>query len=363
MAEEDDSQKTEDPSERKLSQAREKGQVGTSQEVKSWAILLGGAACLPIVIPWMMNGLAEFMVVFIENPDGIPVEKGAFTPLFLSSMLKVGLYLSPIFAVLMLMAVLSNVLQTGLIYAPKKIVPELKKISLIGGTKRMFSARSLVEFGKGILKISVMGAAVFYMARPWFDDAMVMPDMEIGELLNRLVAISLAIMAASIFVMTAVAVLDFAYQKYEFTKSMKMSFKEIKDEYKDTEGDPKIKARIRQLRMERAQQRMMHNVPEADVVVTNPTHYAIALQYKMDDMQAPRLVAKGMDSLAFKIREVAEAHDIPIVENAPLARALYASVELDEEIPMEHYQAVAEVIGYVMKLKGKRSGGNGQTIN
>jgi len=318
---------------------------------------------MALTFPWMMNGLAEYMVIFIEHPDQIPVEQGAITGLLIEGMLKMGYYISPTFAILVVMGILSNVLQTGFLFATKKITPELNKISPISGAKKLVSMRALVEFGKGIFKITVLGAVSYYMARPWFDDAMIMPDMAIGDVLRRLFAVSMSIMSGSIFVMTAVAILDYAYQKYEFIKTMRMSHKELKDEYKDTEGDPLIKAKIRQIRMERAQKRMMANVPDADVIVTNPTHYAIALKYKMENMQAPKLIAKGMDSLAFKIREVAEENNIPIIENPPLARALYASVELDEEIPMEHYQAVAEVIGYVMNLKGKKSGGQGQPTN
>ena len=217
----------------------------------------------------------------------------------------------------------------------------------------MFSMKSMVEFLKGILKLSVLGFISFSMAVPWVLDIAVMPDFELGGILDRIYVVSLSIIAGSLMVMFVIAALDFAYQKFDFTKSMRMSRQEVKDEHKDSEGDPQIKARIRKIRAERAQQRMMANVPDADVVVTNPTHYAVALEYKMDNMHAPRLVAKGVDSLAFRIREVAEENEVPIVENPPLARALYAAVELDEEIPVEHYQAVAEIIGYVMGLKGK----------
>ncbi|PHS78278.1 MAG: flagellar biosynthesis protein FlhB [Rhodospirillaceae bacterium] len=354
MADEDDSQKTEEPTERKLSQAREKGQVSSSQEIKSWAILMGGAGAMALTFPWMMDGLAGYLVGYIENANVIIVEPGTMVSILTDSLYEMGYYLAPTFAILMVMAILSNVAQVGFLIALKKIQPELKKISLIGGVKRMFSLRSVIEFLKGIFKLSILGSVVFFMAVPWFDDVIVMPDMEIGHVLERLFAVSMSIMAGAIMVMTAVAVIDYTYQKFDFMKSMRMSHKDLKDEYKDTEGDPMIKARIRKLRMERAQQRMMSNVPDADVVITNPTHYSIALKYKMDDMRAPVLLAKGVDSLAFRIREVAKENDVPIVENAPLARALYASVELDEEIPMEHYQAVAEVIGYIMKLKGKR---------
>ena len=174
-----------------------------------------------------------------------------------------------------------------------------------------------------------------------------------AAILDKILNIAILISAGTIAVMTAIAALDFMFQKYQFTKQMRMSKQEVKDEHKQSEGDPQVKARIRALRQQRARERMMAAVPEADVVITNPTHYAVALKYDMEEMPAPKLIAKGIDTLAFRIREVAEEHDIPIVENPPLARALHASVELDEEIPPEHFVAVAEVIGYVMRMKGK----------
>lgn len=363
MAEEDQSQKTEDPTARKLSKAKQKGQVGSSQEVKNWVILLGGTMMLAMLAPWMMRGVTNMSLIFIEQPDSITVEFGAMAPLLSQVLLKVAVIVAPVFGVLMLMALVANVAQSGLIYAPSKIKPDWKKVSPFSGLKRMFSLRSVVEFLKGIFKLSVVTMVAYGMAIPFVDDIAVMPDYSIAAMLDKLHVVVISITTGAVIVMTVVATLDFLYQKFEFTKSMRMSRQEIKDEYKDTEGDPHVKARIRKLRTERAQQRMMANVPEADVVVTNPTHYAVALSYKMDDMQAPRLVAKGVDSLAFRIREVAEEHDVPVVENPPLARALYAAVELDEEIPVEHYQAVAEVIGYIMKLKGNAPGDGGPTIN
>ena len=164
---------------------------------------------------------------------------------------------------------------------------------------------------------------------------------------------AIVLIFATVAVMTAIAALDYLYQRHAFIKQMKMTKQEVKDEHKQSEGDPIIKSRIRRLRLERARQRMMAAVPRADVVITNPTHYAVALEYKMEEMPSPKLIAKGIDELAQRIREVAEENDIPVVENPPLARALYSAVDLDEEIPPEHYKAVAEVIGYVMRLKGK----------
>lgn len=363
MADEDQSQKTEDPTARKLSKAKEKGQVGSSQEVKSWVVLLGGAAIVAMLTPWMMAGVTRLSLGFIEHPHDISVEFGAMAPLLRDVALEILIYLAPVFGLLVLLAIAASVLQSGLILAPTKIKPDWNKISLLSGVKRMFSLRSVVEFLKGIFKLGVVTLVAYGMAIPFMTDIAVMPDYSVRAILDKIHIVAIAITAGAAIVMTVVAVLDFIYQKYEFIKSMKMSRQEVKDEYKQTEGDPHVKARIRKLRAERAQQRMMSKVPEADVVITNPTHYAVALTYKMEDMQAPVLVAKGVDSLAFRIREVAEEHDVPIVENPPLARALYAAVELDEEIPVEHYQAVAEVIGYVMQMKGNNGGGGGYSIN
>ncbi|MEE8214176.1 MAG: EscU/YscU/HrcU family type III secretion system export apparatus switch protein, partial [Alphaproteobacteria bacterium] len=211
---------------------------------------------------------------------------------------------------------------------------------------------ALMEFLKGILKLLAVGVVSFSMALPMLKDLTLIPYYEITQMMDRINIIAILLAVGTVGVMTVIAALDFAYQKYSFKKQMMMSKQEVKDEQKQSEGDPQIKARIRKVRMERAQQRMMAAVPEADVVITNPTHYSIALEYKMDDMTAPKLVAKGIDHLAMRIREVAKAHDVPIVENPPLARALYAGVELDEEIPPEHFKAVAEVIGFVMRQRG-----------
>ncbi len=363
MADEDDSQKTEDPTARKLSKAREKGQVGSSPEVKNWAILLGGGMGLALLAPWMMERVLTFNVTLIEKVEDIHLSRAIMPTLVGDILMHIILTAAPFFGMLVILALVSNLAQSGLLIAPSKIMPQPSNISLVKGVKRMFSIRSVVEFLKGLFKLTVLGAISFYMAAPWLDDITLMPDVDLWDVLDRIYVVALSIFAGALFVMFAVAVLDYTYQKFEFIKSLKMSRQEIKDEHKDTEGDPQVKARIRKIRVERAQQRMMANVPEADVVITNPTHYAVALEYKMDNMQAPKLVAKGVDSLAFRIREVAEENEVPIVENPPLARALYAAVELEEEIPVEHYQAVAEVIGYVMGLKGNTQGGGGQTIN
>lgn len=350
--EEDDSQKTEEPSEKKLAKAKEKGQVSSSQEVKNFVILLGGAMGVLFLAPWMMSDIANKTVLFLSKPESVHIDIHSFTILFADLALAIGVTLSPIFGLLMVLAVVSSLAQSGWIWAPEKIKPEASKISLVKGTKRMFSLRSVVEFLKGILKLIIVSVVAFAVTVPLMDDLELMADFPTQIMLDRLHLVAIVLTVATAGVMAAIAALDFAYQKYAFLKQMRMTKQEVKDEYKQAEGDPHVKAKIRRLRQERAQNRMMQSVPDADVVITNPTHFAVALSYKMDDMQAPVVVAKGVDSLAFRIREVAEDNEVAVVENPPLARALYAAVEIDEEIPMEHYKAVAEVIGYVMRLKG-----------
>jgi flagellar biosynthetic protein FlhB len=353
MAEEDDAQKTEDPTDKKLSRAREKGQVASSQEVKSWVVLMAGAAGIVFMAPMIANQVRTISLPYIENVHAIPADFEGMRAFLVNTFLEVGLTLAPFFLLLVIFALAGNLMQVGLLFAPDKIKPELSKVSVMKGAKRMFSMRAAVDFLKGILKLIIVAVISISMTIPVLTDMTLFPEYSMAAILSRIEDVAILISAGTIVVMTVIAVLDFAYQKYQFTQSMKMSKQEVKDEHKQSEGDPQVKGRIRALRQQRARERMMANVPEADVVITNPTHYAVALKYDIDEMSAPKLIAKGMDSLALRIREVAEEHDIPIVENPPLARALHASVELNEEIPPEHFVAVAEVIGYVMRLKGK----------
>ena len=353
MSDQDDASKTEDPSGKKLAEARKKGQTATSQEIKNWFMLLGGAFGLSLMAPTIMLEVRTAVTPFIEAPHAIPMDFEHLRMTVAGKFTDVAMILAPLIGTLVFLAIAANLLQTGPMYAPKKIHPDLSKLSLIKGIKKKFSMQSIAEFLKGILKISIVSIVAFGLTVPLLQDLTLIPSMELGQALDRLHAIAVRLLAGTVAVMTVIALLDFAWQKYSFTKSMKMTKQEVKDEHKQSEGDPQVKARIRRLRQERAQRRMMAMVPDADVVVTNPTHYAVALEYKMDRMPAPKLVAKGVDHIAKRIREIAEENDVAVVENPPLARALFAAVELDEEIPPEHYKAVAEVIGYVMRLRGQ----------
>jgi flagellar biosynthetic protein FlhB len=244
-------------------------------------------------------------------------------------------------------------LQTGLLFAPEKIAFELEHISPMKGFQRIFSVRAVVEFVKGILKIAVIGAVAAYLLHPELARLPLLPSLGAAALGGEIEGLSLRLVGGVTAVLTAIAIADYVYQRMSFMRSMRMSKQEQRDEYKETEGDPFIKGKLRQIRTQRARKRMMAAVPKASVVVTNPTHFAVALQYEMASAGAPRVVAKGADLIAARIRELARQHGVPVVENPPVARALYATVEIDQEIPPEHYKAVAEIISYVLRLKGK----------
>ncbi len=348
----DDQEKTEDPTGKKLDNAKTEGQVLQSQEVKNWGVLLGASFSIFVMGPWIMSRVSQDLIKFIEAPHAIAVDQGNLRLFFSELILSTALSISPVFLTAIIVAIATNMGISGLIYSPKKIQPKLDRLSVIKGAKKIVSLQSIMEFVKDLVKLGVVGAVAFTIVVPMFHDMTTWPGIETILILQKMWEHGAAIIVGTTAVLTVLAFFDFFYQKYTYIKQLKMSKQEVKDENKNTEGDPQIKARLRRIRMERAMTRMMSAVPEASVVVTNPTHYAVALSYSQEDMGAPRVVAKGVDSLALRIREVADEHEVPIVENPPLARALYATVELEEEIPEEHYKPVAEVIGYVMRLKG-----------
>lgn len=351
MAEQDDADKTEDPSGRKLERGRARGQVAQSQEVAHWGILMAGALLVLFAAPWTMKHVARVALPFLESPSQIPADMGRLQALFGDVALALLVAVWPVFLFLVIAALAIHIVQTGLVWATEKFELDWNRLSPVSGFKRLVSTRTLAEFVKGIVKIAVIGGVIFAAALPVLNDVELLPAMSLGAVLDHSEAVVLRVAAATLAVLTVIAGFDYIYQRYMFLRQMRMSKHEVKEEHKQAEGDPHVKARIRSLRRERARQRMMAAVPKATVVVTNPTHYAVALVYEMEKMEAPKLVAKGADYVALRIREIAEEHEVPIVENPPLARALFASVELDQEIPIEHYKAVAEVIGYVMRLK------------
>ena len=345
--------KTEEPSQRRLEEAEKKGQITFSREVNNFFVILALALIIGWMAPTLMADTMQLLAPFITRPHDIEVDPAPLKELLTEVSLHSALIMAGPMALLMLLVLGAAFAQSKLIFAVERIKPKFEKISPMKGLKRMFSMRSVVEFGKGMLKIIVVGYVGYIAVRPQLTALEELPTADIAALSALLSSMSIRMLIGISCIMFLIAILDYVYQRFDYMKQLRMSKQEMKEEYKQQEGDPHIKGRLRQIRMERAKKRMMAAVPKADVIITNPTHYAIALTYETGVMQAPIIVAMGVDKVAHRIREVAEEHDIPIVENPPLARALWATGDLDQEIPYEHYKAVAEVIGYVYRLKGK----------
>jgi len=303
-----------------------------------------------MMAPPMMAELRMALMPFVETPHRFAVNAPGVGKLLYALFFPL---LFIFLVALFLVALTGPVLQTGLVYSPKARAIKIEKISPVQGAKRLFSLRQLNEFIKGLLKRAIVGGVATVAAPSAVPGLDLLPTLSVPDFRGTLHDLVMAVIVASLSVFTVIAAIDLVFRRQQHPKAMRITRQETKEEFPQSEGDPQVKQRLRQIRQERARARMMQAVPEADIVVTNPTHYAVALQHRPEEMQAPRLVAKGVDSLAQRIRETAEAHDIAIIENPPLARALYACVDLDEEVPPEHYQVVAEVISYVWSLQGR----------
>lgn len=349
----DDSQKTEDPSAKKLDEARKKGQIPISRETNTWLMLLGATILIGTSFPGMMLSLQSIMKSYIEHAHEMPGAPGGLVVVLGQGFSEAFQAMAMPLLVLMVLAFAGPFGQAGPVFAPEVIKPDWGKVSIIKGFGRLFSQRSLIEFVKGILKLAVIGFVGTMIVYPYFDKFEHMVGLPIPLLMQEMSALVIKMLTGILIVLLVIAGADLVYQRYEHYQKMRMTKQELKDEYKQSEGDPHVKSRLRQLRAERARKRMMQNVPKADVVITNPTHYSIALQYDPDTMAAPKCLAKGIDEVALRIREVAKEHDIMLYENVPLARTLYDVVEIDENIPPEQYKAVAEVISFVFKAKGR----------
>jgi flagellar biosynthetic protein FlhB len=349
----DQSEKTEDPTDKKLKDAREKGQVPKSKELNTWLIMGTSTLIVMVLGPYIASGIGRELTVFIAQPHAIDPDFGNLRRVLVDLLKDVGWALALAALLLMITAAGAGLVQHGPVFSFHSIKPDFSKLSLIKGFKRQFSLKQFVEFLKGILKMVVVGSIGYMVIAPNFDSLPLLIQTETGAAFDHLYELALLLMGGVLGAAAVLAAADLMYQRYEFTKQQRMSRRDIKDEHKQSEGDPMVKARLRSIRMEKARQRMMAAVPDADVVVTNPTHFAVALKYSESDMEAPVVVAKGADFIAQRIREVAQENDVPIVENPPLARTLFL-VDLDQAIPEATFKAVAQVISYVWKLKGHR---------
>src|SRR5215469_1322137 len=352
MAEEqDNAEKTEDPTQRRLDEAIKRGDVVKSQEVNAWFVLAAAALALLTFAGPMGSQLTATFRGLIANSYRLPADGSALLHLMREIGIETIAAIALPFLLLVLAALGGNAIQHRLVWSTESLAPKLSRVSPLAGAKRLFSKQSLASFVKGLAKLAIVGTvatALLWPARKRLE-ALVATDPAAIIPFTR--GMSLKLMGGVVIILAVIAAIDYLFQYRQWYERHKMSLREIKDEFKESEGDPKIKAKIRQLRQSRLRKRMMAAVPGATVVITNPTHFAVALKWERG-MNAPICVAKGQDLIAFKIREVAEANRVPVVENPPLARTLHATVDIDGEIPAEHYKAVAEVISYVMRLNG-----------
>lgn len=353
---EDSDDKTEEPTGKRLSDARNEGNVPQTMEVKAMMSLILGIIMVGILAPGMGSRIKATIEPFVTQPHLIEVGKDGLAELLLHLALGTAVAMAAPFALVVALGILGSIAQTkGFLWVPKKLAPNFGKLNPLEGVKRIVSVNQLVDLVKQLVKLSVLGALlgwVFWGSVSELQNLATLDLMAILEYISNKIYWMILI---TLMMVVVLAVGDYLFQRYRWMEKMKMTKQEVKDEHKQQEGDPQVKAKIKSLRMQRARKRMMAAVPKADVVITNPTHYAVALKYDIDAMSAPVLVAKGVDLVAKRIRDLADEHDVPIVENPPVARALYAAVELDHEIPPEHYKAVAEIIGYVMRLKDKNA--------
>ena len=355
MADEDDTtERTEDPTQKRLDDAHDRGDVAKSQEVNTWFMISGATLVLStfsgsigsIQMP-LRNLIANSWMIRTDGPGLLMLAQNLEFVVFAA--LGVPLLM------LVLAAIAGNMLQHRLVWSGESLKPKLSKISPMAGAKRIFGKQAVANFAKGLFKVVALGSVMTAILWPERHRLEAMLRFDPAAIFGAVTGLTLHLMGAVVAMLAVVAIADYFFQYRQWYERQKMSLREMKEEFKQSEGDPNIKGRIRQLRQQRMKKRMMAAVPKASVIITNPTHYSVALSYERG-MAAPVCVAKGADLIALKIREIAGKHNIPIVENVPLARALYATVEIDDEIPVEHYHAVAEIIGYVMGLRRGLSG-------
>jgi flagellar biosynthetic protein FlhB len=352
MAEEnsESNERTEDPTPRRLEEAMRRGDVVKSAEVNTWFMIAGGTLIIMVFAAPMAISLQATLRGLLAKSYQIPTDGPALIALAKTLGMEVAAALGIPLMLLLVAAFAGNIVQHRLLFTTEQVMPQLSRISPGAGLARQFSRQALINFIKGLTKLGVVGAVMVVLLWPQrhllgnlltTDPAMILPFAS---------SLAIKLLGAVVAILVIIATADYLFQYQQWFQRHKMSLQEIKEEYRQTEGDPAVKGKLRHLRNARMRKRIMAAVPKASVVITNPTHFAVALKYERG-MNAPVCVAKGVDLIARKIRDIAEQHNIPVVENPPLARALHGTVEIDQEIPQEHYRAVAEIIGYIMRLR------------
>jgi len=354
MAEETDPQsKTEEPTSRRLEEARRQGDVAKSPDLPPWASMTAAVGVLAVAGSVMARNLVIGLLPFVAHPDAFELDHGGALGVARMAMGAAWPFLLTVMLSAAEAGAAGHIIQQGFIWAPGKLAPNPDKISPLAGFKRLFGVDGMIHFIKSLAKVVLIGVVCWLALKPRLKDMEGLGLMDPLAMGPFMVEVLKTLFFSVLGVLGVGAIIDWIIQRQRFMQRMRMSREEVKEDLRQSEGDPHIKARLRQLRLQRAKRRMMQNVPKATVVIANPTHYAVALRYDTSEAPAPVCVAKGMDSLALKIRQVAEAHNVPVIEDPPLARALYAAVEMEQVIPQQHYEAVAKIIGFILGVGRK----------
>ena len=370
MSEEDKSSKTEEPTDRRLERARREGDTAASREPGTAAALVALLAAVAVLAPALLEGLAVAFGGVIARAPSLEARTGAvglrdLGTLTVPLLLGVALLLLPVMGALLLAGLVGALAQGEIVFATKRLMPKWSKISPLAGAKRMFSPDTLVEFAKNFAKVVLIVVVTWIVGVPTVTSIWTLVEAPPGAVMAHAGRGAAQMLVAAAAISVALAILDVVWKRMRWRAKQKMSPKEVRDEHKDSDGDPLLRSRRDGIRRQRARQRIATAVPSATVVITNPTHYAVALRYEVGRDAAPVCVAKGTERMAARIRELAREAEVPMVENRPLARALHASVEVDAAVPVEHWRAVAEIIGYVNALRddaGRRSAPRGPVM-
>ncbi len=353
MSQDNFQEKTEQATPKRREDTRKKGKVAQSKEIPSVLILISSLGIFFFSGSWIFWNLSDFMRGIFQNIGTMHIQNVSAVSAFSFKIFgQVLLILAPFMLTVLIAGIAANLFQVGFLFTGEPLTPKLSKIDPIKGMKKFFSLKSVVELVKSLIKILLIGAVTFLTVKGEAGNFTALMHMEVGSILLFIGKVAFKISFYACLVLLVLAVLDYAYQRWEYEKDIKMTKQEVKEESKQRDGDPQVKAKIRKIQLEMSQRRMMESVPDATVVITNPTRLAIAIKYDSDDMAAPRVTAKGAGFIALRIREIAKENDVPLVENKPLAQSLYKAAEIGEYIPVNLYRAVAEILAYVYRLRG-----------
>ena len=352
MPEGKDQEKTEPATPKRREEARKKGQVAQSREIPSALVLMSSLGVLFFSGSWMLVSLSDFMRTIFGNIGSLNHLHGVSTHSFLLEILNLILtILMPLMLAVLIGGITANLLQVGFLFTAKPLAPKLSKLNPFEGIKRLVSLKALAELFKSIIKLLCVAGIAFLMIKGELNNIPSLMQMGVGDTLSFIAKVSIKICFFTCLALVILAAMDYAFQRWQHEKGLRMSKQEVKDEFKQREGDPAVKARVKGIQREIAQRRMMEAIPEADVVITNPTSLAIALKYDAEAMMAPRVIAKGAGFIADRIKKIAQENGVPLVEHKPLAQTLFKVVEIGDIIPVSLYRAVAEVLAYVYGLK------------